>query len=189
MSFTEGLRHHLRSRRRNVLDATTSHPCGVLLALVPAQDDYRVLYTLRSEALPSHKGQVAFPGGRRSQGDASLLDTALREAEEEVGLAREDVVVLGALDDVYTMATDFRITPFVGVIPPDYRFRADPREVADIFTVGIAELLDPRHHGVTRREWRGASYPVDVITAGPHAIWGATHAMTLDLIDCIRAIR
>jgi hypothetical protein len=106
-----------------------------------------------------------------------------------VGIDPGDVVVLGALDDVYTMATDFRITPFVGVLPANYRFCADPREVTDIFTVSVTDLLDPRHHGVAKREWRGAMYPVDVITAGPHAIWGAPHAMTLGFIDCMRAIR
>ena len=92
-----------------MLDATSSKPCGVLLAILPSEHGYEVLYTLRSQELPSHKGQVAFPGGKHSEEDNSLLVTALREAEEEVGISPGDVEVLGSLDDVYTMATDYVI--------------------------------------------------------------------------------
>jgi 8-oxo-dGTP pyrophosphatase MutT (NUDIX family) len=168
-----------------VLDATSSKPCGVLLAILPSSQDYEVLYTLRSQELPSHKGQVAFPGGKHSEEDRSLMETALREAEEEVGIVPGDVEVLGSLDDVYTMATDYVITPYVGLLPPRYEFTANPSEVSDLFTVSLTELRDPEHHGVADRQWRGSNFPVDVITAGPHAIWGATHSITTNLIECL----
>jgi hypothetical protein len=105
-----------------------------------------------------------------------------------VGIRPGDVEVLGALDDVYTMATDFLITPYVGVLPADYAFRPDPREVSEIFTVTLEDLMNPRYHEVTQRQWRGGTFPVDAITAGPHTIWGATHAMTIGLIESIRAL-
>lgn len=185
MSLPARLADYLTNRDRTVLDASSSKPCGVLLAMLPAADGYEVLYTLRSQELPSHKGQVAFPGGKRSAQDDSLMVTALREAHEEVGIAPGDVEILGSLDDVYTMATDYVITPYVGLLPARYDFTANPREVSDVFTVSLTDLRDPDYHGIADRQWRGTTFPVDVITAGPHVIWGATHSITTNLIGCL----
>jgi 8-oxo-dGTP pyrophosphatase MutT (NUDIX family) len=185
MSLPTRLALHLSDRERTVLDASSSRPCGVLLAMLPVADGYEILYTLRSEQLPNHKGQVAFPGGKHAPGDGTLMDTALREAHEEVGITPADVHVLGCLDDVYTMATDYVITPYVGLLPPSYAFNANPHEVSELFTVALGDLRNPEYHGVTDRNWRGQSFPVDVITAGPHIIWGATHSITTNLIECL----
>ena len=153
---------------------------------MPAADDHAVLYTLRSESLPSHRGQVSFPGGKQHAEDATLLDTALRESHEEVGIAPDDVTVLGRLDDVYTMATEYVITPFVGLVPPGYEFSANPGEVSDIFTLGFRELMNPDHHGHESQEYRGQPFTVDLISAGPHKIWGATHRITMNLLTLVR---
>ena len=185
MSLLARLALRLSDRDRTVLDATSSRPCGVLLAMLPVADGYEILYTLRSEQLPNHKGQVAFPGGKHAPGDGTLMDTALREAHEEVGITPTDVRVLGCLDDVYTMATDYVITPYVGLLPASYTLNANPHEVSEMFTVSIGDLRNPEYHGVADRHWRGQSFPVDVITAGPHVIWGATHSMTTNLIECL----
>lgn len=167
--------------------------CAVLIPMMPAAGpvvpgEYEVLYTLRSEHLPSHKGQVAFPGGKR-HGDEELLQTALRESSEEVGVDPRDVQVLGRLDDVDTMAGQFVITPWLGLLPAGYRFEANPREVADLFRVTLSALADPRHHALTRRSWGGNHYELPAITAGPHEIWGVTHQITLDLLQVIRDCR
>ncbi len=191
MSLPARLARHLSERDRTALDASSSQPCGVLLALLPhaaAPREYEIVYTLRSEHLPNHKGQVSFPGGKHATEDESLLITALREAEEEIGLARDDVEILGRLDDVYTMATDFVITPFVGLLPAAYEFTTNPHEVSELFTVALGDLQKPEHHRVADRQWRGGTFPVDVITAGPHAIWGATHSITTNLIECLKAL-
>jgi len=185
VSLPVRLADHLAARARTHLDASSSTPCGVLLALLPVGSAFEVLYTLRSQDLPNHKGQVAFPGGKHSPDDESLLVTALREADEEVGIRPEHVRILGSLDDVYTMATDFVITPYVGLLPEGYRFEANPAEVSEVFTVPVDDLRNPDYHAVTDREWRGATFPVDVITAGPHVIWGATHSITTNLIECL----
>lgn len=162
----------------------------MLIPLVPSPADegtadYDVIYTLRSEHLPSHKGQVAFPGGKR-HGAEELVDTALRESAEEIGIVPADVAVLGCLDDVTTMAGQFVITPWVGVLPGGYRFEANPHEVADIFPVSLSRLGDPRHHTETSREWGGNAYRLPAITAGRHEIWGATHEITLNFLDLVR---
>ena len=111
---------------------------AVLVPLVPAGSDIEVILTLRTESLPTHKGQVAFPGGRFGpRYDESLVDTALREAEEEIGLRRGDVEIVGSLPDVQTMSSRFVITPLVGRIPADYPFVLDPGEVAEVFAMPL----------------------------------------------------
>lgn len=166
--------------------------CAVLIPLVPLLsappregiDDYDVVYTLRSQHLPNHKGQVAFPGGKCHRGEA-LIETALRESAEEVGIDPGDVTVVGCLDDVSTMAGQYVITPWVGLLPPGYAFRANPREVDDIFAVRLSALGDPRHHAQTRKQWGGNDYDLPVITAGRHEIWGATHQITRNFLELV----
>lgn len=164
-------------------------PCAVLIPLVPLGiEDYEVVYTLRSQHLPNHKGQVAFPGGKRS-GHEELLETALRESSEEVGIVPADVEVIGCLDDVGTMAGQYVITPWVGVLPAGYSFRANPGEVADIFAVRLSELGDSRHHSQATRRWDGNEYELPVITAGRHEIWGATLQITGNFIALVAEAR
>jgi 8-oxo-dGTP pyrophosphatase MutT (NUDIX family) len=188
MRLPERLRRRLQERPPATLEAAAAIACAVLVPVVALGDDYGVLYTLRSEHLPNHRGQVAFPGGKYSADrDRDLLETALREAYEEIGIAPADVEVLGRLDDVFTMATDYVITPYVGLLPLDCSYQANPGEVADVFTVRVADLADTLHHTMELREWQGARYPIEVITAGPYKIWGATHRITLDLLERLGA--
>lgn len=184
------LARHLRSRRRVAIARRDAIACAVLIPLLPSLEDealkdWDVVYTLRSEHLPSHKGQVAFPGGKRHGGE-ELVDTALRESAEEIGIVPSEVEVLGCLDDVSTMAGQFVITPWVGVLPAGCRFEANPREVDDIFTVNLTRLGDPRHHTSTSRQWGGNDYRLPAITAGRHEIWGATHQITLNFLELVR---
>jgi 8-oxo-dGTP pyrophosphatase MutT (NUDIX family) len=191
-SLPESLADHLRERRRVEIDSTRAIVCAVLIPLVPVpngsapghDDDYEVVYTLRSEHLPSHKGQVAFPGGKR-HGIEESIETALRESKEEVGIVPADVRIVGALDDVSTMAGQYVITPWVGVLPAAYAFQADPREVADIFHVRLSALGDPRYQSSTKKSWGGNAYDVPIITAGRHEIWGATHEITRNFLAAI----
>ena len=189
VELSERLRAVLASRDRVALVDGDAVRCAVLVPLLPDGDAYRVLYTRRTEHLPDHRGQVAFPGGKHAPSDLALLDTALRETHEEVGIARSDVQVLGRLDDVTTMAARYVVTPFVGVLPPDTRFRPNPAEVADIFTLALSDLADPERQGTQPRSWDGMVYDVDVITAGDHNIWGLTLRITQNLLECIDTAR
>ncbi|MBI5503975.1 MAG: CoA pyrophosphatase [Deltaproteobacteria bacterium] len=184
MPFPVRLSDHLRSRERVVLHAADAVACAVLLPLIPAGPDFDLVYTLRTDHLPSHKGQVAFPGGKRAA-DEALVDTALRESAEEIGIDPRDVQVLGCLDDVFTMATQFVITPWVGLLPSGYRFRPNPHEVADVFTVTLSDLRDPRYHASQTKQWAGNEYQISAITAGRHEIWGATYTITMNFLERI----
>jgi 8-oxo-dGTP pyrophosphatase MutT (NUDIX family) len=186
----ERLRRDLDRRPPATIGTASAIACGVLVPVVSLEGDWGVVYTLRAEHLPNHKGQVAFPGGKRSvTKDRDLLQTALREAHEEIGIAAADVDVVGRLDDVCTMAGGFVITPYVGVLPAGYAYRANPAEVAAVFTVRLRDLAEPGNHATETREWQGSRYPIDVITAGPHKIWGATQRITMDLIERLGLLR
>lgn len=151
-------------------------PAAVLIALVWRAEGPTVLLTRRSDDLPTHPGQISFPGGKQETQDRGPIDTALREAEEEIGLAPAAVTVLGCLPRFVTI-TGFAVTPVVGLIEPPFSVEASPREVADIFEVPLAQVLrgaDYRRHAYERDGVRGHYLS---ISHGEYFIWGATAAM------------
>lgn len=184
MTLPIRLRDHLKSRRRVALHAPDAVPCSVLLPLMQADSDFDLVYTLRTDHLPSHKGQVAFPGGKKSAGETSV-ETALRESAEEIGIDPGDVEILGCLDDVFTMATQFVITPWVGLLPSGTSFSPNPHEVADVFPVALRDLRDPRYRASATKQWGGNEYEISLINAGRHEIWGATLTITINFLDRI----
>ncbi len=156
-------------------------PAAVLVPLVDRAPGVTVLLTQRTEDMPSHAGQVAFPGGRRQADDADSIATALRETEEEVGLARRFVDVIGTVD-LYHTGTGYEITPVVGIVTPGFTTRADPREVADVFEVPLEHFLDERNHRIDSRivaEGRERRYYA--MPYGERYIWGATAGMLKNL--------
>lgn len=183
-----GLDRGLQQLRRGLLDpAAAARPEGERLAavLVPIFErsgDLHLLYILRSEEV-SHRGQVAFPGGRVDPEDQSPMAAALREAHEEVGIEPGAVEVLGAFPGMRTATTGILVASFAGLIPWPLSLRANPREVAEIFSVPIAVLRDVRYRDtyVFRRdglEWR---FPAIVYDNRP--IWGLTYRITLSLLE------
>ena len=156
-------------------------PAAVLIPLVNHASGVTVLLTQRTEDMPSHAGQVAFPGGRRDERDVDAADTALREAEEEVGLARHFVEVVGAVD-LYRTGTGFEITPVVGIVTPGFTTRADPREVADVFEVPLDHFLDEKNHRIdSRKVAEGRERRFYAMPYGKRYIWGATAGMLKNL--------
>jgi len=159
---------------------TSFRPAAVLVPLVRREPGITVLLTQRTEDMPSHAGQIAFPGGRKQQEDADARATALRETEEEVGLSRTFVQVIGAVDP-YRTGTGYEITPVVGIVTPGFTIHADPREVADVFEVPLSHFLDAQNHRVDSRIFQGRERRFYAMPYGDRYIWGATAGMLKNL--------
>ena len=156
-------------------------PAAVLVPLVRREPGVTVLLTQRTEDMPSHAGQVAFPGGRRHPEDVDAIATALRETEEEVGIERRFVDVIGTVD-FYRTGTGYEITPVVGMVEPGFVTRADPREVAAVFEVPLGHFLDERNHRIdSRKVADGLERRFYAMPYGERYIWGATAGMLKNL--------
>ncbi|HET9428452.1 MAG TPA: CoA pyrophosphatase [Allosphingosinicella sp.] len=154
-------------------------PAAVLVPIVDRPVP-GVLLTLRPETMRKHPGQVSFPGGRIDPQDDGPVAAALREAEEEIGLPRAAVEIIG-LADRYRTVTGFEVTPVVGILTPELTLKPHPGEVAAIFEVPLDYLLDPAHQLVRSVEWRGRQRCYYEIEYQGRRIWGATAAMIVNL--------
>jgi len=184
-----GLRERLRRQTPPALSVYGDDGAGrgaaataaaVLVPIVAHPAELTVLFTQRTSQLRSHSGQVSFPGGRAEPEDASPELTALREAEEEIGLPAERVEIVARLPD-YLTRTGFRVTPVVGLLTPPLELAPDRREVEEVFEVPLAFLLDARNHLRETRELRGETVGYYVIQYGKRRIWGATAGMLVNL--------
>lgn len=151
-------------------------PAAVLAPIVRRPEGWTMLFTQRAHDTPAHPGQVSFPGGRVQTGDASALHTALRETEEEIGLARALIEPLGAWDR-YDTGTGFSVTPIVGLVEPGFELTLDPREVADVFETPLAFLMNPANHERREAEWGGQLRRYYAMPYEDRFIWGATAGM------------
>jgi len=176
----------LEARTPRTIPPSDKRRAGVLVPLLRVGEDPHLLYTRRAASLPHHQGQVAFPGGSHDAAqDADLVATALRETEEEIGLPRAAVRVLGVLDDIETIASRFVITPVVGIAPHPFPWRPHPGEVDHVFTVPVAHLL--REDAERRETWDfgGLPVPIDHFPFAGEVIWGATHRITRNLLAIV----
>ena len=163
---------------------TTLVPAAVLVPIVDHEPGPTVLLTLRTGHLRDHAGQISFPGGRIEPADASHEAAALREAEEEIGLAPEWVELVGRLD-TYRTRTGFEITPVVGLVRPGFPVRLDDFEVAEVFEVPLSFVLDRSNHERSSREFAGLKREFYVLPYGARYIWGATAGMLVNLHDVL----
>ena len=189
MSLSETLREALdqgRSRSPVLIagdaleeESEGATPAAVLVAVVDRPQP-SVILTLRPDTMRKHAGQISFPGGRIDPEDDGPVAAALREAEEEIGLPRDAVEVIGTAD-LYRTITGFEVTPVVGVVPPDLELSPHPGEVAAVFEAPLHYLLDPAHQRVQTVEWRGRERRYYEIDWEGRRIWGATAAMIVNL--------
>jgi 8-oxo-dGTP pyrophosphatase MutT (NUDIX family) len=160
-------------------------PAAVLVPLIHRADGISVLFTLRTAHLSDHAGQISFPGGRAEPGDPGPVATALREAEEEVGLPARCVEVIGMLPR-YRTVTHYEITPVVGFVEPPFTLEPDPFEVAEVFEVPLPFLLDPANHESHTYEYRGVVRRYFAMPYHGRFIWGATAGMLMNLYRLLR---
>ncbi|HWB45285.1 MAG TPA: CoA pyrophosphatase [Hyphomicrobiaceae bacterium] len=156
-------------------------PAAVLVPIV-LRETLTVLFTQRSHDVPSHPGQISFPGGKMEAWDATPLDCALREAQEEIGLPRAHAEPLGYLDS-YRTGTGFQINPVVAFVRPGFDLFLDPREVLDVFEVPLGFLMNPGNHQKHSREWRGRQRAFYAMPYEGHYIWGATAGILKNMYE------
>jgi 8-oxo-dGTP pyrophosphatase MutT (NUDIX family) len=164
---------------------TAQKPAAVLIPILGREND-SVLLTLRTDHLESHAGQVCFPGGRYQAGDTDLAATALRESEEEIGLPRGSVAIGGFLDPYLTI-TGFTVLPVIGFVAEPVPLNPHAHEVAEIFEVPLAYLLDPKNRETRQVLRNGVPRNTYSITFGRHHIWGATAGMIVNLAEKLGA--
>ena len=163
-------------------DELSLTPAAVLFPIVLRDGAQTVLFTQRTAHLRDHAGQISFPGGRVEAEDLSPSHTALRETEEEIGLSRERIEILGFLPE-YRTGTGFRVTPVVALVQPPFNLLPDPFEVAEVFEVPLAFLLDPANHQQHSLHYRGALRHYFAMPYGDYFIWGATAGMIRSLSE------
>lgn len=159
-------------------------PAAVLVPLVMHETGLTVLLTVRTAHLHDHAGQISFPGGRVEPGDSNQAAAAMREAEEELGIDRRSVELIGRLDTYHTR-TGFEVTPVVGLVRPPLALAPDQFEVADVFEVPLAFILDPTNHRREQRVDRGAVRQFWALPYGERYIWGATAGMLINLYEVL----
>lgn len=182
----ETIRAFLSAHPRNVVERSDLIRAGVLMLLFPRNGELHVLLTRRSSDVEHHKGQVSFPGGSVDSGDKDIIATALREAEEEVGLRPDRVEVLGMFDDVWT-PSGFAITPVVGYTGGFPALSPSTDEVEEILEIPVSFFLDPRNERVKKMERRGKEMKVYFYTYGVTEVWGATASILRSFLRALNA--
>lgn len=170
-----------RARRTGVIDGPLT-PAAVLMPIIAHEDAPTVLFTRRSESLARHAGQISFPGGRVDELDRTAVDTALRECEEEIGLTRDAVRLLGALDPHET-GSGYCVAPLVGWIAPPLSLTLDSNEVAAVLEVPLAFLIDRANHFAGTATFNDRSWPYTAIPYGEHRIWDITAGIIVNLCE------
>ena len=156
-------------------------PKAAVLLAVTAEEEPQLIYTLRSNKVSSHKGEVAFPGGREEEGDLSLADTALREAEEEIGLDRNLVEILGSLDTTVSRY-GISVTPYVGIIPPNPNLNESSSEIESYFRVPISYLANDIRHRNDKVTEGGETFFMPAYKYNEYIIWGLTAMITVNFL-------
>lgn len=155
---------------------------AVLAPLIRRDEGWTLLLTQRTAEMPTHAGQIAFPGGRVQPEDATIVETALRETQEEVGIERRFITPLGTID-AYETVTGFHVTPIIAIIKQGFALQPDPREVADVFEAPLSFLMNPKNHERHERDWQGHKRAYYVMPWRDRFIWGATAGMIKTLYD------
>ena len=183
------IRDLLNSRPRKAIEehGASLRRAAVLIPLFKTASEYRILFTKRTDTVDAHKGQISFPGGKIEDEDASPLETALREAEEEIGLSRKDVTVLGQMDDARTLSSNYIVHPFVGLIPYPYDFKTSVQEVRELIEVPFQVFLSGDSAGEnTPVVYEGVTYQSLAYDHRGEVIWGATARIMRNLVDLVK---
>ena len=162
------------NQKSNFLEAS------VLIPVLTFKENLEILLTKRSTNLKNHPGQIAFPGGKKEKFDSSPIETALREAEEEVGLSQHLVEIVASLP-THKTATGFIINPYIGIISQPFKETLRCGEVDEVFTVPFDHILNEKNFSIQTRKWNGSQRKYYAVPYGPYYVWGATARILLNL--------
>ncbi|WP_102784352.1 CoA pyrophosphatase [Thalassospira sp. GB04J01] len=178
-----------KSRARAFADGDLiARPAAVLVPLVKRTNGLHVILTRRTDHLSDHAGQISFPGGRQEEFDATIEETALRETEEEIGLNRGHIELIGRIDDYYTV-TGYQVTPVIGLVTPPFDLVPDDHEVAEVFEVPLEFILNPGNQKLQTVTFEGTRRRYFAIPYREYYIWGATAGMLVNFSEVLRASR
>ena len=176
-----------KSRARAFADGDLiARPAAVLVPLVKRTNGLHVILTRRTDHLSDHAGQISFPGGRQEEFDATIEETALRETEEEIGLNRGHIELIGRIDDYYTV-TGYQVTPVIGLVTPPFDLVPDDHEVAEVFEVPLEFILNPGNQKLQTVTFEGTRRRYFAIPYREYYIWGATAGMLVNFSEVLRA--
>jgi len=186
--FIDQIQKMLSLRERRVIEHPPFFHAAVLVPLFQKGEDCHLLFTKRSDQVKYHKGEISFPGGVVDEEDKELINTALREAFEEIGLKESDVQIIGVLDDIVTI-TEFIVTPIVGFFPYPYPFKVSEVEIAELIEVPLSSLLDEDCFSEREIFRGGQNEVVYSYQYEKHIIWGATARIVKQFLDLITVPR
>lgn len=182
----EAIEKSYRETPKRRLPLANLTAAAVLVPFFVKNDETHLLFVKRTHTVRHHKGQIAFPGGVRDDTDTDLLDTALRETHEEIGIRRKDITPLAEMDDMIT-PTNYRVTPFAGSIPYPYELNINPQETDEVISIPLSHLLDSRNHRLGYRRWLDKTYEVHYYDYEQHCVWGVTGWMVHELLERLRS--
>jgi len=181
----EQIRRALAAREKKIISDIGLTRSAVLIPLFEKGGRCHIVFTKRTDRLHHHKGQISFPGGGHHEGDRSILETALRESREEIGLKESDVEILGEMDDAATITSLYHIVPFVGIIPCPYDFKLDKFEVEEVFSLTLDDLLNKAVRKSENYTFGDARIEMFSYELNGRFIWGATAWMLGQLLEII----
>jgi 8-oxo-dGTP pyrophosphatase MutT (NUDIX family) len=184
LSTPDLIKKVLADRERQSLSDPSLMPAAVMVLLYPKDGEYCVLLNKRSQQVEHHKGEMSFPGGARDPSDQNSLETALRETEEEMGISRSDVTVLGRLDDIATRS-NFGVRVYLGTIPYPYPFNPSPLEVAEVVEIPLSALRDPANRRYETRWMNGETATACSYAHKQHLVFGATAKILQQFLEIL----
>ncbi len=178
-------RETLGKHRKIALPPCDYSESAVLVPLHTSGEELSILFTRRTDRVTHHKGQISFPGGVREKGDRDLMETALRETGEEIGIMASQITVVGELDDLYT-GTGYRITPYVGLLPPSYTIVTNNDEIDEVAEVPVTLLMEPRIHSIGTRSYKGKKFKSHFFEIRKDfVVWGATAHILAQFLEVV----
>jgi 8-oxo-dGTP pyrophosphatase MutT (NUDIX family) len=184
----EELNKILEQRAKKYITDSRRIPSAVLIPIFEKDEQYNIVFIKRTMKVKTHKGQISFPGGMREKGDKTLLDTALRESDEEIGLHRKEVTILGELDDELTTTSNFIVTPFLAKISWPYRFTINKVEVEKVIALPVRALLNKDNRKADTEILEGKKVDSFVYNYKGTVIWGATARILNKLLEIIENV-